>query len=75
MRPWTWQACGWTGRWRPGDMRKLDSTKLLRTAVVTAILVCMAVVTAAVARADSEGAGTVTAPARRAFFREITASV
>ena len=44
-------------------MRKFDSTKLLRTAVVTAILVCMAVVTAAVARADSEGAGTVTASA------------
>ncbi len=55
-------------------MRKFDSTKLLRTAVVTAILVCMAVVTAAVARADSEGAGTVTASALNMRSQPSTAS-
>ena len=55
-------------------MRRRNKNALLRLAVVLCILLCLAVVTAAVAHADSEGAGTVTASALNMRSEPSTAS-
>ncbi len=55
-------------------MRRRNKNALLRLAVVFGILICLATVTAAVAHADSEGAGTVTASALNMRSQPSTAS-
>ena len=59
MPPWTSRPCGWIGRWLPGNMEKL-----LKILAVLGILLCLMISSSATAaRADCEGAATVTASA------------